>query len=486
MTFTFRMSCVCATVAISFCAGPANAQQFPSRAPAAAPVRPANFPPFRESRLSNGLRLVVVERHNAPVVSVSLSVPAGQSRDSRGRNGVAQLVAGVLEKGAGSRSADEISATLDRIGGSIGTAVDMDYLTVFGTSLTAAMPQMFEIFADVVTRPTFPESEIELTRSNLLAAIQNAVNQPGTMAALTLASSIYPGHPYGQPLLPQTIQGLKRDDLTAFHSENFRPDGALLVISGDIDAATAAAMAERMLNGWTGKARAMELPEPAARTAGFEILLVNRPGSVQSTLLLGNVTARPTDPQRIPSAVMERILGGGASARLFNILREKHGWTYGAYTNITWPAGTGYMATSADVRTEVTDSAVAVLLQEVKRMRSEPVTATELKEAREALTGIFPLKVQTADQVAAQVRSIKLQGLPDSWLATYRTRIDAVTAADVQQAAAKYIQPDNGVLVVVGDAPKIIDGLKRLGNVRTVDIFGKPVELALSEAKAIK
>ena len=476
MTFTFRMSCLCATIAISFCAGPVNAQQFPSKPPAPGPVRVANFPPFKESRLSNGLRLVVVERHNAPVVSLSLSVPAGQSRDTNGRNGLAQLVSSVLEKGAGNRSADEIAATLDRMGASIGSSVDMDYLTVFGTSLTTAAPQLFEIFADVVARPTFPEKEIELSRSTLLAGLQNAMNQPATMAALTLASAIYSNHPYGAPLLPETVQGLKRADVVAFHRDNFRPDGALLVVSGDIDQPTATALAERVFAAWTGRARPVALPAPTPRKT-FEILLVNRPGSVQSTLLFGNPTALPTDPYRIPSTVMERIVGGGPTARLFNILREKHGWTYGAYANLAWPSGTGYITASADVRTEVTDSAAAVLMQELKRMHSEPVSETELVEARDALNGIFPLKVQTAEHVAAQVRSMKLQGLPDSWLPSYRTRIAAVTAADVQAVARKYIRPDNGVLVVVGDAGKIIEGLRKVGPVRTVDIFGKDVDL---------
>jgi hypothetical protein len=192
----------------------------------------------------------------------------------------------------------------------------------------------------------------------------------------------------------------------------------------------------------------------------------------------------PTDAARPASIVVERILGGGPTSRLFNTLREKHGWTYGVQSKINWPIGPGYMTTSTDVRAEVTDSAAAVLLAELRRIRSEPVSTAELAAAKDALTGVFPLKVQTAEQVAAQVRTIKLQGLPDSWLPRYRTSIANVTAVDVQAAANKYIRPDDGVLVVVGDAPKIIAGLRALGTVKTVDITGKPVQLSDGVPKA--
>ncbi len=478
MSLSIRLTLAGAVlVHVSFCPKPAAAQGYPKTAPAAGPLKPANFPPFKEARLENGLRLVVVERPGTPVVSLSLSVPAGQAYDPDGKNGLSQLVSAVLDKGAGSRSADEVAATLNRLGASIGVGVDSDYLSVVGTSLTPAFPQLFQIFADVVAKPAFPEKEVELARSNMLAGLQMVMNQPSTMAQLTLARTIYPGHPYGRAPLPSTVQSLTRKDLVDFHSRTFRPDGALLVVAGDITLAAATALAERALSDWKGKVSVGEVTAVSGGPSKFEILLINRPGSVQSTLLYGNVTAVPTDPSRAGSVVFERIIGGGPTSRLFNTLREKHGWTYGVQTKVNWPLGLGYTSTSTDVRTEVTDSAAAMLMSELRRIRIEPVSAKELNEAKDALTGIFPLQVQTAAQVAVQVRSIKLQRLPDSWLPTYRTKIAAVTAADVQRAASKYVRPDNGVLVVVGDAPKIIAGLRKIAPVKVIDISGKEIDL---------
>lgn len=456
-----------------FCFLPLSAQDFPKAPPAAMPLTPAPFPPFQEAVLPNGVRLLVVENRKQPIVSLSLSFGAGHRFDPAGKEGLADMVASLLSKGAGSRTAEQVSDAIEGAGGSLGASAGPDFLTIYATVLTPSLPLAFGLVADAVIRPSFADKEVELLRTQTLSGLQVELSQPGSLADRALRRELYGSHPYGASPTPASVRGIARPDLLTFHRARLRPGGALLVLSGDVNLAVARELAAAAFKGWTGvPAPGPVFPAPSGRTK-TELLLVHRPGSVQSNILVGNLTFAPADPRWYATRVANKVLGGGADSRLFLILREQKSWTYGAYSDAERRLGTGLFVANAEVRTEVTDSALGELLHQLHRINEEAVPAAELDQAKGSLVGSYPLTIQTADQVAGAVANARLLGLPADYVQTYRVRVGAVTAAAAQAAAQAAIRPDQAVIVVVGDGQKIYESIRKFAPTRIVDPEGK-------------
>ena len=462
----------------------AEAQQFPTTPPPATPIAPARFPPFQESVLPNGLRMIVVESHRQPVLSVSLSIPAGSAYDPAGKHGLADFVAGLLTKGAGSRSADEISQAIEGVGGSLGATATPDFITVQADVLSSSAPLAFELLSDVVLRPRFDSTEVELLRRQTLSGLQAELADPGAVASRIMLRFLYGEHPYAFRATPGTVNAITREDLTGFREARFRPSGALLVIAGDVTAAEARRLATKSFGSWPGAAPApLEPPAPPKPTA-TEVVLVHRPGSVQANILVGNATYPATDTTYYAATVANRVLGDGSDSRLFMILREQKGWTYGAYSQLSRPRGVGMFQASAEVRTEVADSALRELLAQLKRITTELVPPSELAAAKNSLVGSFPLSVQTANQIAAAVARARLLGLPANYVQTYRNRLNAVTASRLRAAARATIKPDVAMVVVVGDGARLYPALKAIGPVRILSTEGRELTAEDLEPKA--
>jgi zinc protease len=472
-----------AMLAITAIAAPAKAQ-FPTTPPPAMPLKAATFPPFREATLPNGMKLVLVESHEQPLISATLAFPAGSAYDPAGKEGTASFVATLLTKGAGARSAEEFSEAIESVGGSINAGNSKDFLTISASALTPNAGLAFEMLADAVMRPTFPATELELVRTQTLSALQLQLSSPSALASRFFEQSVYGKHPYGRQQTVAATKAITRDDLVAFQKARLRPGAALMVIAGDMNLATARTLIDKSFAGWTGAAPATVAFAPPPPRTSSEILLVNRPGSVQSTILVGNTTWTANDPQFYAALMGNRILGSGASSRLFNIIREQKSYTYSVGSGLSRPKGVGLFQASTDVRTEVTDSALVVLLEQLRLLGAQPVTSAELDMAKSAMVGSFPLTIETASQVAGAVANAKLLGLPADYLQTYRTRLAAVTPAQIQAAARRTIRPGAALIVVVGDGPKIYDKLKAIGPVRIVDVQGNPVAPGDLVAKA--
>jgi zinc protease len=348
--------------------------------------------------------------------------------------------------------------------------------------LSANAPLAFEVLGDAAARPAFPEKEVELLRTQTLSGLQLELSQPASLASRFFARELYGRNPYARRPTPTSVQGLTRADLVSFQKSRLRPGGALLVVAGDITMADVRRLATQAFAGWTGATpTTLASVAPPPRTKR-EIVLVHRPGSVQSNIVVGNTTFGPADPRFYATTVANKVLGGGADSRLFMILREQKSWTYGAYSNLDRPRGIGAFQATAEVRTEVTDSALVELLSQLRRLGTEPVPATELEAAKGALVGSFPLTIETADQVAAAVSRAKLLGLPANYLQTYRPRLAAVTPVALQQAARASIRPEAALIVVVGDGTKIYDRLAAIAPVRVVSVDGTTI--GASELKA--
>ena len=454
---------------------PLSAQAFPTTPPTPTPLKPVHFPPFKEATLPNGLQLVVIEHHEQPVVSATLSFRAGGIYDPKGKEGLSDLAAELLSKGTDNRSAEQIAATIEGVGGTLSASSAEDFLTISAEALSDQAGLVFELLGDVTLHSTFPENEVELARTRALSALALQLSQPGAVAQRFFESEIYGRNPYGRSATRESYRAVTRDDVTQFARQRLQPVGALLVVAGDVTDAQVRDLVAKAFAGWRGApSPSPALPAPATRVA-IDLLLVHRPGSAQANIALGNTTIPPTDPVYYPGRVATQVLGGGPDSRLFLILREQKSWTYGAYASLHRYRGLGYWQATAEVRTDAADSALRELLHQIDRIRSETIPDSELADTKGFLIGSFPLTIETPSQIASQVASVKLLGLGDEYLRLYRDRLGVVTAPQARAAAARLYRRGALTIVVVGDGAKLYDRLQAIAPLRMVDVDGKPL-----------
>lgn len=439
------------------------------------PLEPAQFPPFVEFELENGLRVVLVQSEKQPVLSMQLAVLGGSLYDRAGKSGTADLVAGLLTKGAGERSAEQFAEEIERVGGTLSASASADFLTVQAAVLSADRELAFALVADALLRPTFPETELELLRTQTLSSLALARSQPEAIAGRIFDRSIYGDHPYGRSADDASVRSVSRADVEEFHRSRVRPAQALLVLAGAIDSVEAHRLAQQSFGAWTGRGETPPPARPAPQRQRTEIILVHRPGSVQSNIVVGNTTWVPTDTRSYALSLGNQILGGASDARLFQILREAKGWTYGAYSGVDRYRGLGAFSAGAETRTEVTDSALVELLAQMRRMGTEMVPRDEFERQKETMVGRFPLQIETAQQVADQVARARLLGLATDYVQTYRQRVAAVTPEQLQAAARSGMRADAALVVVVGDGLALRERLEQIAPVTMVDVDGNPM-----------
>ena len=465
-------------VLVSF-SGLLSAQQpFPTRPPAPTPLRAAQFPPFQEAALPNGMTLLLVENHEQPSLSVTLSFRAGTAYDPAGKEGLSAIVAELLTKGTPTRTAEQIAATIEGVGGSLNAGGGEDFFTVSTDVISDRADLAFELLGDVTRRATFPAEELELARTRYLSALEVEMSQPENVATRVFAKEMYGRHPYGRSATPASYKAITRDDVVGFARRRLRPSGALLVVAGDMTLPRARALALQAFGSWRGTPPVTP-PTPAVPVKrGTDIVLVHRPGSVQSNVVMGNTTFLPTDTGYYSARIATQVLGGGADARLFLILREQKSWTYGSYASMNRNRGIGHWEATFEGRTAVTDSALREMLHQVERIRSEAIPDTELAAAKGFLVGSFPLTIETPRQIARVVTTARLLGLGPDYLRLYRQRLDGVSALRARAAARRTYRRDALTIVVVGDAKQIYDKLKTIAPVRLVDIDGNAMNPA--------
>src|SRR5260221_3360730 len=453
-------------------------EPFPTRAPAPARLRPVQFPPFRDVALPNGMTLLLVENHEQPTLAVSLSFRAGTAYDPAGKEGVAALVAELLTKGTPTRTADQIAAAIEGVGGSIGASTGDDFLTISTDVLSDHADLAFSLLGDVTRRATFPEQELELARTRFLSSLEVELSQADNVAGRAFQKEIYGRNPYGRNTSVAAYKAITRDDVVGFAARRLRPGGALLVISGDITLPQARAFATQAFGTWRGAAAATPAFPAVPTQRGTDILLVNRPGSVQSNIVIGNTTFLPTDSGYYSPRIATHVLGGGSDSRLFILLREQKSWTYGSYAALRRSRGMGFWQATFEGRTEVTDSALTELLHQIDRVRTETIPDSELVAAKGFLVGSFPLTIETPGQIAQVVTSARLLGLGADYVQRYRERLAAVTAPRARAAAQRVLHRDALSIVVVGDAKALYDKLKGIAPVPVADIDGKAMDPA--------
>ena len=436
-----------------------------TRMPAVGDPLSVQLPPVERATLSNGLRVLVVEKRELPVVDVALITRAGAAADMPSVAGRAALAAELLDEGTTTRSALDIAEQADRLGAALYTRASWDETDAGLHVLAPRLAPALELLMDVALRPAFAEAEVERKRRERLAAIVQEQDEPRVVASHAFTHALYgEQHPYGAPLGGDaaSVGGLDRDALAAFHRERQRPRNAFLVVVGDVRTAEIVAGMERAFAGWTDEAVPADEPPPAPAREPTSIRIVDRPGAPQSELRIGHTGAPRGTPDYFPLQVLNTILGGAFTSRLNTRLRQEKGFTYGASSGFALRRHGGPFAASSAVFTGATAEAVAIVLEELHRITEERVSGSELERAQQYLALGLPRRFETTGDVARHVAEQELFGLGDDFYSEYVARIRAVTADDVLSAAQRHIDATAATVVIAGDRAAIEGDLQAL------------------------
>lgn len=450
MTRRLTMAFVAGMVALSW----VSAQE-PDRSVPPRPGPPPEFsvPPVQKFALSNGLPVFLLEKHQVPLVQINLLVQAGTVMDPPGKSGLANMAAAMMMEGAGSRDALALADAIDVLGARITSTAGQHAMAVRLHSPIARLDSALALFADIALRPAFPDSELARKKKERLTVLLQWRDEPRVLSTVAFNRALYgERHPYGIPVIGSeaTLRGLTRDDCAQFHATWFRPNRAALMVVGDVTPEGVRGKLEVAFGGWKPGDGGAPALLPIRQVSGRRLLLVDKPGAPQTEIRIGRVGVPRLTDDYYALLVMNTLLGGSFTSRLNNNLREQHGYTYGASSAFDFrPLRGPFLATSA-VQTAVTDSALVQFMKELRRIR-EPISAEEVERAKNYVALGYPADFQTVTQIAGQIEELVSYKLPDSTFNTFIRSIQAVTKEDVLRVARATIDPDNIVIVLVGD-----------------------------------
>ncbi len=418
---------------------------------------PFNIPNAFVTTLANGLRVVIFENGRLPVVSFRLAFMSGDAHDPRDLTGATSAMASMLTEGTENYSSRELAEKIERLGAGLSASSSDDFTIVAGSSLSMYSSEIMQLISEAVFASTFPEEELDLYRRNTLENLKYQRSQPNFLAAEQSARLLYGSHPYGTVSpKPADIMRLTREALIAAKRSSFLPNNAVLIVVGDIQKDLLLSEIEDQLGDWEpGERDTHQFPIPKA-SKERTVTIVDRPGSAQANIVIANLAFDRGHKDYFPAIVMNQILGAGASSRVFMNLREEKGYTYGAYTKFDPRKLAGDFEATAEVRTSVTGDALREFFYELERIRNERVLDEELDDAKNFLTGVFPIRAETQEGLTNLLVNQELYSLPHDYLQTYRSNIDAVTVEDVQRVANMFIHPDEASIIIVCDASEIL------------------------------
>lgn len=418
---------------------------------------PFEIPGAFETTLPNGLRVVIFEDDRLPLVSFRLAFLSGDANDPQDHMGLTSALTAMLAEGTENYSSRELAEKIERLGANLSSSSSDDFSVIAGSALSVYGKDILELIAELVFRPTFPENELDLYRRNTIENLKFQRSQPNFLANEQAARRLYGSHPYGTVApKPKDVEKLSRESLVKFHKKLFIPNNAIFVAVGDVERDALLANIKEYFGGWPSheavRSAKDELPKPDKRV----LTIVDRPGSAQANIVLANLAMERNHPDYFAATVMNQVLGAGASSRVFMNLREEKGYTYGAYTRMDLKKLAGDFEATAEVRTSVTGESLKEFFFELDRIRNERVTDEELADAKNFLTGVYPIRAETQEGLTGLIANQQLYNLPSDYLQSYREKIDAVTAEEVMRVANEYVKPDVMAIVIVGDAADIL------------------------------
>jgi predicted Zn-dependent peptidase len=449
------------------------------------PVGPAPVlvaPQVVKRQLANGLVVWIVRRPQLPLATFVLQIRGGSSLDPK--PGVAAMTAALLDDGTKRMNAREFVNAVEYLGASLGASAGEEQSVVSLSTLSTHLDDALTLMGEMVTAPAFRDEEIDRERKARLQALKQQKDQPVAVATDVFQRVVYGmDHPYGRPVAGTLagVESVTRDDLVHFYDQIYHPNNAVLIAVGDVSEQELMPVLERVFGSWKTQPVPPVAAMAPARPSGkpLAIYLIDKPGAAQSEIRIGHAgTSRTTTPDYYALQVLNLLLGGQFTSRVNLNLRERHGFTYGARTLWSFRRGDGPFYASAGVFTAKTDSSVTEFLNELKDLRGpRPATAAETEAARNALMRSYPRRLETNDGVASVLADLAFYGLDESEITEYNRRVGQVTPEDVTRVAAKYIDPQNLAVVVVGDVAKIKSGLTALavGPVKLLDADAKEI-----------
>ncbi|OAI42190.1 hypothetical protein AYO41_04680 [Verrucomicrobia bacterium SCGC AG-212-E04] len=445
-----------------------------TKRPEAGPAPAASFPEFTEKTLPNGLKVFIVESKRQPTVTLRLLIKSGDLYDGD-KTGLAGITASLLDRGTANRTAQQFAQEVDFLGARFGAGAEEDSTSVSISGLVKYLPKLIDLFADAVFHPIFPADELVKEKKKVISALTREKQVPSALAPKLRDKLIYGTHPYGAFVTESTVGSIERDDLAKFHAAHFMPNRATLAVVGDVKAAEVMPLIEKAFGGWKpGTPPPITLPEFPSQDQ-TTVHLIDRPGSVQSTVIVTMPGVPRNSPDFPELGVVNSTLGGGFSGRLFQNLREKNAFTYGAGSRFASLLLGGLFSASTDVRNAVTQPAVTEIVNELKRIREQPIDEQELAMQRDYLAGNYLLSLESPGTTAARVQEIEFYGLPTDYYKTYARRVTGVTPARAKELAQKHLRDDKLTIVVVGEAKEIQPALEKIAPVTVYNTDLQPV-----------
>jgi predicted Zn-dependent peptidase len=456
----------------------AFAQVDRTKLPEPSTPRPINIGDYESFELKNGLKVFVIENHKLPRVSYNLVLNREPIME-KDKVGYLSMVGQMMRRGTDTRTKEQIDEEIDFIGASIGAGSS----SVFASGLSKYNEKILELMTDITFNPSFPEEELEKIRTQTISNLAASEEDPGAIASNLNQVLLYGrDHPYGEIQTEETVNNITVDDLRAYHETYFRPNIAYLAVVGDVNLKDVKKMVKTYFGSWESRdVPSPEYPVPTAPEKNV-VGIVNRSSAVQSNIdITYPVNLEIGSEDQIKARVMNQILGGSGSAKLFVNLREDKGYTYGSYSSLSADELVGRFNAGAEVRNEVTDSSIVQIFYEMEQVKKGNISEEEINLAKNSIAGSFSRSLEQPQTVASFALNTARYNLPEDYYATYLQKVQAVSKEDIQAMAQKYLKTENAYINVVGKADEVVDQLKQFGEVTYYDTYGNEVDPSLSK-----
>jgi zinc protease len=470
-------------VVLVFGSSPTLRAQKPDRSapPELGPTPTLKLPDIHRHKLSNGVPVVIMEKTGVPLVQVNLLVRTGSAYDPAGKTGLANMTADLMDEGAGKMNALELADAIDFLGASISTLSSQHASGVSLHTPVSKLDDALKLLADIALRPTFPSEELERKKKERLTTLLQWHDEPRAIASIMFSRTLFgTQHPYGLPTVgnEQSIRSFSVEDLKNFHSTYFNASHATLIVVGEVTPKSILPKLEAAFGKWRGKPAQQPAWPTVKQVETRTVYIVDKPGAAQSEVRIGRIGVQRNTEDYFPLLVMNTILGGSFTSRLNQNLRETHGYSYGAGSVFDMRPMPGPFLASAAVQTAVTDKALVEFMKELNGIL-EPVSDEELTRAKNYLALGYPESFQSVARIAGQLNEMVVYNLPNDYFNRYIDRVMAVTKADVERVAKKYLDPQRVAIIIVGDRSEIEEGVRALNlgpvEVRSIqDVLGPP------------
>jgi len=432
------------------------------------------LPPYKEYTLKNGLKVFIMESREVPLVTLRLLVPAGSAMDDSGVDGVANLTGRLLRKGAAGLTAEQISEMIEEVGGNLTVSTGRDNLIVNADFLAKDMQRGLDIMGKVVLSPDFPREELDREKGLVTAEIQASKEQPFGVATKEFMRALGGKHPYAHPVegSAASVGAMTRDQVLTFYRQHYVPAGSMLAVVGDVNAGTALELVKAKFGAWKGEAAAVrEIPALAPRKfPGRKLVVVNKPDATQSQIRIGNISVGRDTPDYFPLLVTNSVLGGGFTSRLMDEIRVNRGLSYGARSTLSHLKHGGLFGVMTYTKNKTLRETIDVALDQVKRLRTEKISDSELTNSKKYITGLFPFDLETNNDLANWLLEISYYNLPRDYVDTYCEKINRVTPDDAMRVAQEQFWLDDNLILLLTNYDGVKDQLTGLGETEVMSI----------------